>query len=295
MVTTLKNQRDYVFTPPSVETVYIKRLAKRWQRPLVLYLLLSRKGQVARHFVIGKIKDKEDSEFIRWVHRTRRLSSMYSLRASVSVADVRLERKLRHDYAKLKARGQLCNCTRYASATTVAADAGQTVTNNTPIDTPSGGKRPRSRDDPGHGVQKYPRRMGNLAEGVSRTPMSSPTPGTHATSPDIGIGHDDDVVSGVSPHGTGGSLAHRAASVEVGVLKQEHEKVLLELSGLRETLGKTQSALDATQACIQALESGHTRMEAQLDLLIWMQQQMAKPTSAAQAPPSSRGTDLNTA
>ena len=108
--------------------------------------------------------------------------------------------------------------------------------------------------------------MGSLAEGESNTPMSSPTPGTRATSQNIGIGHDDDVVSGVSPHGTGGSLAHRAASVEVGVPKEEHEKVLLELNGLRETLGKTQSALDATQARVQALESGHTWMKAQLDL-----------------------------
>ena len=81
----------------------------------------------------------------------------------------------------------------------------------------------------------------------------------------------------------------------VGVPKEEHEKVLLELNGLRETLGKTQSALDATQARVQTLESGRTRMEAQLDLLIWMQQPMARPTSAAQAPPSSRGTDPDTA
>ena len=79
--------------------------------------------------------------------------------------------------------------------------------------------------------------------------------------------------------------------MEVGVPKEEHEKVLLELNGLRETLGKTQSALDATQARVQALESGHTRMEAQLDLLIRIQQLMARPTSAAQAPPSSSGTD----
>ena len=64
---------------------------------------------------------------------------MYALRASFSVADVRLERKLRYDYAKLKARGRLRNRTRYASATTVAASAGQTVTNNPPIDTTSGG------------------------------------------------------------------------------------------------------------------------------------------------------------
>ena len=149
----------------------------------------------------GKTTDEEDNDFIRWVHRTCRLSSMYALRSSVSVADVRLERKLRYDYAKLKARGQFCNRMRYASATTVSASAGQTVTNNPPTDTTSGGKRPRSRDDPGHDVQNHPRHRGNLDEGVSRTPMSFPTQGTLATLPDTGIGHGDDIVSGVSRHG----------------------------------------------------------------------------------------------
>ena len=48
--------------------------------------------------------------------------------------------------------------------------------------------------------------MGNLAEGVSCTPMSSPNQGTLATLPDIGIDHDEDVVRGVPPRGTGGSL-----------------------------------------------------------------------------------------
>uniref|UniRef100_M4BS67 Uncharacterized protein n=1 Tax=Hyaloperonospora arabidopsidis (strain Emoy2) TaxID=559515 RepID=M4BS67_HYAAE len=105
--------------------VYVKRLAKRWQhRPLVLELLLPRKWQVAGHFVRGETTDEEADAFVRWVQRTRRRSSMYVLRASVSVADVRLERKLRYDYAKLKARGQWCNRTRYGSVTTVAASAG---------------------------------------------------------------------------------------------------------------------------------------------------------------------------
>ena len=125
--------------------------------------------------------------------------------------------------------------------------------------------------------------------------MSSPTPGTLATSPDTGSDPDDVVVLGVAPHGTGGSLAHRAASEEVGKPEDELEKLRHEVSCLRETLGKTQSALDATQARLQAMELGQTRMEAQLDLLIRMQRPMAMPHVAAQAPPSSRGTDPDTA
>uniref|UniRef100_M4BBE9 Uncharacterized protein n=1 Tax=Hyaloperonospora arabidopsidis (strain Emoy2) TaxID=559515 RepID=M4BBE9_HYAAE len=204
MVTTLRNQRDYVFTPPSVEErlrqttgqslatwtigpvaasaeegASSQALRERYLEPSLTTqsqykarLELQARGApvppikgVPILLFAGETKDEEDNEFIRWVHRTRRLSSMYALRASVSVADVRLERKLRYDYAKLKARGQLRNRTRYASATTVAAGVGQTVTNNPPIDTTSGGKRPRSQDDPGHDVQKHPRRMGSLAEG----------------------------------------------------------------------------------------------------------------------------------
>ena len=143
--------------------------------------------------------------------------------------------------------------------------------------------------------------MGNPAKGVSHTPTSSPSPDTLATLPYTGIGPDDCVVSEASPHVTGGSLAHRAASVVGGVPREEHEKVLLELSRLRETSGQTQIALDAMQARVQtlelgqarvqALEMGQARMEGQLDLLIRMQQPMARPTYAAQVHPSSRGTD----
>ena len=137
--------------------------------------------------------------------------------------------------------------------------------------------------------------MGNPAEGVPQIPTSSPTPGTLATLPGTGIDPDDDVVLGVVPHGIGGSLAHRAASEVVGIPKDEHEKVLLELSGLRETLVQTHSAFDAMRARVRALELGQARMEAQLDLLIRIQQPMARPTYPAQAPPSSRGTDPDTA
>ena len=112
--------------------------------------------------------------------------------------------------------------------------------------------------DPCHDAQKHPRRMGNPAEGVSHSPTSSPPPGTRATSPDTDIGHDDDVVSGFSPHGTGGSLDHQAASVVADVPSREHEKVILELSGLRETLGKTQNALDSRQEFKSSLHPGVT-------------------------------------
>uniref|UniRef100_M4BJ96 Uncharacterized protein n=1 Tax=Hyaloperonospora arabidopsidis (strain Emoy2) TaxID=559515 RepID=M4BJ96_HYAAE len=192
MVTTLRNQRDYVFTPPSVEESLRQKtgqsLATWTIGPVAASLEEAASGQALRERYLepslttqsqykarlelqargapvtpiksvpillsaGEIKDEEDNDCIRWVHRTRRLSSMYALRASVSVADVCLERKLRYDYAKLKARGQLRNRTRYAPANTVAAGAGQTVSTNPQTHTTSGGKRPRSRDDPGHDVQ----------------------------------------------------------------------------------------------------------------------------------------------
>uniref|UniRef100_M4B6B3 Uncharacterized protein n=1 Tax=Hyaloperonospora arabidopsidis (strain Emoy2) TaxID=559515 RepID=M4B6B3_HYAAE len=268
IVTTLRNQRDYVFTPPSVEErlrqTTGQSLAKWTIGPVAASAEEGASGQALRE---RRKQGRRRQRFYSLGARTRRLSSQRPITQSHG----------------------------YASANTVAAGAGQIVTNNPLIDTTSGGKRPRSQDDPGHDVQNHPRRMGSLAEGESHIPMSSPTLGTLATLPDTGIGHGDDVVSEVSPRGTGGSLSHRAASVGVGVPKEEHEKVLLEMNGLRDTLGKTHGALDATQARVQALESGHTRNEAQLDLLIRIQQPMARPTSAVQAPPSSRGTDPDTA
>ena len=119
MVTTLKNQRDYVFTPLSVEerlrqttgqtlatwtispvaaspeeVASCQALLERYLEP---YLTTQsqykeRLEMQARSAPVPPIKDvpilsfagettdEEDNDFIRWVHRTRRLSSMYALR-----------------------------------------------------------------------------------------------------------------------------------------------------------------------------------------------------------------------
>ena len=114
--------------------------------------------------------------------------------------------------------------------------------------------------------------------------MSSQTQGIPTTSLDTGIGHDDDVAV-PSPHGTGGSLAGQATLVAVGVSAAAHESLVHEVNSLRETLGRTQRTIDAVQARLSTFETIQTRTEVQLDLLIQMQQPVAKPNSAAQVPP----------
>ena len=137
--------------------------------------------------------------------------------------------------------------------------------------------------------------MSNPAERSPHTPVSSPNLGTHATSLNTGIVPYDDVILGFSPHETGGSIAHRVSLVVVDVPKEGHEKLLLEVNCLRETLGKTMSALDATQARLQTSKLALTRIEDQKDIYVRIQQTMEGAIVAAQAPPSSPGPDPNTA
>ena len=72
---------------------------------------------------VGELASEEDNAFIRWVHKARRLSRVNALRASADKADVRLEQKLRYDFAKLKAKSQLRAMfrTRYAAAVPMTA------------------------------------------------------------------------------------------------------------------------------------------------------------------------------
>ena len=183
------------------------------------------------------------------MHGARHLSSsIHALRKNSSVTDIRLERKLRYDYAKLKARGQLRMRKRYASATHVATDPSQTDLQDPSSHTTTGAKRTRSHYDPGRDAQKHQRRTGSLAEGGYRTPMSSRTPDTRAYSPDISIDHDDDVSGVTFPRGTEDSLAHRAAPVAVGVSAEAHAEVVHELKCLRETVVQNQSKLEEQNA-----------------------------------------------
>uniref|UniRef100_A0AAV1UT00 Uncharacterized protein n=1 Tax=Peronospora matthiolae TaxID=2874970 RepID=A0AAV1UT00_9STRA len=296
MAATLERQRDYVFTPPSVK----ERLRQA-------------AGQTLATWVIGH-GPKTPEEVVscqalreRYLEPHLMTQSQYKARLDMQARGIPVPpikgipilllagETLRYDYAKLKARGQLRKRTRYALATKVAASSDQSVANNPPTRTTSGGERPRPRDDHGHDAQKPPKHMGSLAEGVPQIPMSFQTQGTHATLPDTGIGPDDDVVSVVSLHEIDDTHAHREKSVAAGVPVEAHEKLVLEVKGLQEALGKSQCMLDAMQSRLQAMEQAKTRSEAQLDMLIRLQQSGAVPLSSAQAPPSSHGKDPGTA
>ena len=112
----------------------------------------------------GNSEAENDNTFTRWSYRARRLPSMNALRASASKADVRLERKLRYEFAKLKAKGQLRSLyrTQYAkpvvgqttTVSTVQAVAGHSVLVSEPCTpTPIGGKRVGMQVDPQRDAQ----------------------------------------------------------------------------------------------------------------------------------------------
>ena len=255
----------------------------------------------------GEDIDEDDRMFIRWAHRARRLSSMDALRASAAVVNVRLERKLRFDFAKLKASGQLKRLypNRYAEPTVPTSH----------VATPTGDKRLGSATDLASVAQKRPRRMDSLVVGDPQTPMSYKTRSNPATESDIGFGLDDDVAEVSSPHETVSSLARRAQPEVVGVTMDAHEELKAELASLRETVVRLQAAheqsetevrrLRELQAPSRSIESVDQRFQKveylfpQLDGRVGLLTQMvlpgARPRACLQAPPSPPGKDRDTA
>ena len=74
------------------------------------------------------MKTEEDNEFIRWVHRARHPSRVLALRDSASVTNVRLESKLRYEYANRKSQGRLrSRPVRYAPVSQHESDEATSV------------------------------------------------------------------------------------------------------------------------------------------------------------------------
>ncbi|GMF15654.1 unnamed protein product [Phytophthora fragariaefolia] len=188
-----------------------------------------------------------DSRFELWVEKSRRLSSMEALRASFSDVDACLERRLRFDYAKLRAKRRLLagfqsrprvGDIRYAplspSASPVQTEGiamARRQTRSVGADPAApqliAGKREATDDavaSPRGAVdlsdQKRPRRQGNPGGGALQTPMSFPSGGSHSTLPDTGYAHGTDGSLEYVPRGSGNSPARQVTPEAAFVLPQ---------------------------------------------------------------------------
>ncbi|KAG2893001.1 hypothetical protein PC117_g23895 [Phytophthora cactorum] len=229
---TLPSRRDYGFQPlDPAETA--RRAAQQLLDtyvcgPSALRLISKRIGSACSSnstgnqfppcglYLPGEATTAYEAQFQNWVERARRLPSYEALRASFSETDIRLERRLRLAFAKLKERRQLPEPrpqhheapppTAPAASTaahvheTAAPATGQSLSSAADLSSPrsSGGKRSApgdavarrdgalATDVPGH---KRQRRLGNPAGGEPQTPMRSVNEGNLATSQDIGGAH----------------------------------------------------------------------------------------------------------
>ena len=109
-----------------------------------------------------------------------------ALRVRANAADVRLNRKVRFEYAKLKAKGKLrSQIVRYALIMQHESAAATPVSSSIPATI--GGKRQGSPADLERDVHKRQWRTYSLAEEAPQTPTSYTPRGAHATSPDTGF------------------------------------------------------------------------------------------------------------
>ncbi|KAG2999556.1 hypothetical protein PC121_g23104 [Phytophthora cactorum] len=140
----------------------------------------------------GEVTSAYEAQFQNWVERARRLPSYEVLRASFSETDIRLKRRLRLDFAKLKARRQLPGPRpQHHEAPPPPDPAASTAAHVHEPAAPATGQSLSSAADPvarrdgalttdvpGHKRQ----RLGNPAEGEPQTPMSFVNEGSLATS-----------------------------------------------------------------------------------------------------------------
>ncbi|EGZ05120.1 hypothetical protein PHYSODRAFT_534699, partial [Phytophthora sojae] len=214
-----------------------------------LRLQAQQKSVLAMRTYPGVLSPGEDSieyeaQFESWTEHTRKLSSMDALRASSSEVDVRIERKLRFDFAKVRVKRSLSALTqpqtqfsaaRFAPSSTPAAPSREGVSAvaqgqpRSKVADPAApqliaGNRgttgvpalsPRGAGD--QADQKRPRRLGSLGGGAPQTPMSCRSEGTLAISPDTGFDPGTAASPGGAPHGNADSHAHRAEPVEAAV------------------------------------------------------------------------------
>uniref|UniRef100_A0AAV1UTL3 Uncharacterized protein n=1 Tax=Peronospora matthiolae TaxID=2874970 RepID=A0AAV1UTL3_9STRA len=218
----------------------------------------------------GETEAGNDVVFTRWVHRYHHLPRLWNLQDSTSLANVRLERKLRFDFATQKAKGQLRSFyrTRYAAAATYPhSSVPAAAAPSTPA--PTGGKRYGSTD-PKDDVQKRQRHADNPATVELRTPTSSPTPGTLAAVPSTGTDRRDNVAAGFYQHGT------------VDLLARQLEQALV---------GESRRVVDHSVHEVQSLCDRVARLEGQMNLLFRVHRLVATPTRPAQAPRDPFATD----
>jgi len=213
----------------------------------------------------GETAQEDDVLFRNWVERARQLPSLDALRASFSEVDVRLERRLLFEYAKVKTKRQAPSSStrppgpvphappsygslhRGGSTAVTAPDQRLSSAADPVAPRPIVGKREAtdysvagSRSALDLGDQKRPRRLGSLAGGVPQTPMSSQSGGTLATSPDTGYGPGVDDALEYVPHESGDSPARRATPAapvptqdEEPVRRHEMDRMTESLSDMR--------------------------------------------------------------
>ncbi|ETO63955.1 hypothetical protein F444_18416 [Phytophthora nicotianae P1976] len=153
----------------------------------------------------GETTGALEAQFQKWVELARRLHSYDALRASFSETDIRLERRLRFDFAKSQAKrptGQSLNLAIDLSSP--HSSSGKRVAPADSVVRPTGGSSP---SDPDH---KRQQRQGSPAAVAPRTPTSSVNEGNLATSQCTGCAPGVDAAPSGAPHGSGTPLARRA-------------------------------------------------------------------------------------